>query len=192
MKWLLRECSPHHYPRRWLFINCSILLWSAVLLIIIIYTPEIHNDDERTDIELNYLFYNFAACAVWLVEVGFNILDFKGYFDSSNQEASESSLLRPSHKAEKTRMEVAALWIEGVLAAVFFVDSTTVAFHLSREQIHRQAKGMAIDVSFNMACYAFLVYRIVVDWRRSRKNGAHAEDGAERPSDTASPPGELV
>ena len=94
------------------------------------------------------------------------MLDYKGYFDTEAE--GEASLLQPPiERAEKTKTETAALWIEGILAIYFFIDSTTVAVHLSQEQIHRQAQGMTLDVCVNLAAYSFLVYRQLLNWRES-------------------------
>lgn len=177
MKQLLRECSPHHHPRRWIFVNCSILLWSAFILVGIISTFNSHNDNEKNEAEYSYLLYNFGTCAVWLIEVLFHFLDYRKYFDFDTDEGvNEESLLQPTVKAEKTRREVAALWIEGFFAVLFFVDSTTVALNLSREQIHKQAQGMVFDVVLNMAAYGFMVYRVFDDWRGSQHNSVFEEE----------------
>lgn len=142
------------------------MIWSAILLFKILLRSGNRDDREKTNIEFEYLVYNFGTCGVWVVEVFFNVLDFKEYFERNG--VGEESLLQPAtERAEKTRRETVALWIEVVLAVYFFIDSTSVAVHLSREQIHRQAKGMALDVFVNMAAYAFLIYRQFVDWRTS-------------------------
>ena len=111
---------------------------------------------------MNYLIYNFGTCVVWVAEVFFNVLDYKGYFDTWRE--GEASLLQPAtERAEKTNTEMASIWIEVILALYFFIDSTTVAVHLSQEQIHREAQGMTIDVCINLAAYSFLVYRQISD-----------------------------
>lgn len=178
MRSLLQACSPHHHPHRWLFVNGAIILWSAILLIRICNSAESKDADEKSSVEFNYLIYNFGTCIVWLIEVSLNVLDHKGYFDSDGNEDNnpgEESLLQPTQKAERTKREVVALWIEFALAAYFFIDSTTVAVHLTRMQIHRQAKGMTFDICINFAAYGFLVYRQLVDWRASRQNGGQSD-----------------
>ena len=193
MERLLRECSPHHNPCGWFFVNCLILLWSVILLVVIIYDVSSNSDteDEITNVEFNYLIYNFGTSAVWLIETAFNILDYKGCFGSSGEEDNETSLLlRPGEKSEKTRAQAMALWIEVALAVCFFIDSCAVAFHLSRRQIHRQAQGMTIDLCLNMASYGYQVSRNVARLCRSRRNNnTRAEGAAERRSD-ASPSSE--
>ena len=173
MKRLLRECSPHYHPYRWLGVNCVILFWSAILLVKILATIGSHNDDEKTGIEWNYLLYNFGACAVWLIEVFFNVLDWRGYFDS-REGVGEESLLQPIQKVERSKRGVIALWIELGFAAYFFIDSTSIVVHLSRKQIHRYAEGMTFDVCLNMLAYAFMVYRQFVDWREPGQNSGQA------------------
>lgn len=175
MKRLLRECSPHYHPYRWLGVNCVILFWSAILLVEILATIGSHNDDEKTGIEWNYLLYNFGACAVWLIEVFFNVLDWRGYFDS-REGVGEESLLQPIQKVERSKRGVIALWIELGFAAYFSIDSTLIVVHLSRKQIHRQAEGMTFDVCLNMVAYAFMVYWQFVDWRESGQNSGQASE----------------
>lgn len=175
MKRLLRECSPHFHPHRWIAINCTILIWSTILLARIWKSTESQNDDEKTRIEFSYLVYNFGTCVVWLNEVFFNVLDHKRYLDSREGFGGEESLLQPIHKVERTKNEVIALWIEVALAAYFFVDSTSIAVHLSRKQIHREAKGMTFDVCINVAAYGFMVYRQFVHWKTSEQNNGNTQ-----------------
>ena len=172
MRSLLQNCSPHHHPYRWMFVNVVVLLWSMLLLARIINNTETNDANEKGGIEYNYLLYNFATCIIWLIEVTFNVLDHKKYFDPTAGSGGDTLLEQPSHtasRAERTKREVVALWIEFALAAYFFIDSTVV-WHLSREQIHREAKGMTVDVFVNIAGYAFLVYRQFVDWKTSGQN----------------------
>mmetsp|Transcript_28557 Transcript_28557/g.60554 ORF Transcript_28557/g.60554 Transcript_28557/m.60554 type:complete len:191 (-) Transcript_28557:363-935(-) len=176
IKPVLRECSPHLHPYRWLGINCAVLLWSAILLWRIIDTIESRNPDYdyMTRVEWSYLVYNFAACAVWVAEVFFNVLDFRGYFDSGE---GEKSLLRPTgERKERTRGEVVALWVETGLAAYFFLGSMVIAHHLSKAQIHKQSRGMIFDVCLNMVAYAYIVYRQYVDWRESGNESGQTEN----------------
>ena len=115
------------------------------------------NKEDRTEVEFQYLMYNFGTCAIWLVEVFFNVLDYKRYTEWEG--FGEESLLQPTQKDERTKQEVIALWIEGALAVYFFIDSTCVFDDLHRKQIHRQAEGMTFDVFFNMAAYGYMIYR---------------------------------
>jgi len=181
LKQVLRECSPHHHPYRWLGINCIILLWSTILLFGILITIDDDDDDvEKIEIEWDYLIYNFGACAVWVVEVLFNVLDFKGYFDATAD--CEKSLLQITTSMEtesgtenRTKWEVIALYVEMALAAYFFIDSMSIVFHFSLEDIQRGAEGMPFDVCLNMVAYAFMVYRQFVNLRNSRKEGEGKE-----------------
>eukprot|EP00563_Minutocellus_polymorphus_P006033 CAMPEP_0181033272 /NCGR_PEP_ID=MMETSP1070-20121207/7169_1 /TAXON_ID=265543 /ORGANISM="Minutocellus polymorphus, Strain NH13" /LENGTH=191 /DNA_ID=CAMNT_0023110689 /DNA_START=297 /DNA_END=872 /DNA_ORIENTATION=- len=181
MKRILRGCSPHHHPYRWLVVNALVLLWSAVLLARIFSATGSNNDDEKTRIELGYLVYNFGACAIWLVEVFFNVLDHKEFLHSEGATGEESLLRAPPapERKKRTKKEVMGLWIEAALAAYFFLDSTTVAVHLSRGQIHKQSEGMTIDVCVNMAAYCFMVYRQFADWRAEGNNEEIAEQSSE-------------
>ena len=103
---------------------------------------------------------------MWVVEVFFNVLDYRGYFNDYQGEG-EASLLQPRQNEHepKTTKEFIALCLDVALAAYFFADSTTVAVHLSQEQIHREAKGMTLDVCINLFAYSFIVYRQMVDMR---------------------------
>ncbi|KAL7528408.1 hypothetical protein ACHAWF_002547 [Thalassiosira exigua] len=173
----LRACSPHHHPQRWFAVNCAVLIWSLVILYGIWYTSDA-GDDDKIIVEWDYLLYNFGACTIWLVEVCFNVLDYKGYFDDGGDEGvGEESLLRPETppKEERTRGQVIALWVEVALAAYFFVDSTSVAVELTREEIQRYSQGMTLDVCVNMAAYGFIIYRQFVDWRKSDEGNSQAE-----------------
>lgn len=158
--------SPHIHPHRWLFVNGSIIVWSGILLALILGSDY---DDNTTKIELNYLVYNFLTCIVWVAEVFFNLLDYNKHFDDKQAEG-ETSLLQPrsTETRPKTMKESVTIWVEVALAVYFFADSTTVAAHLSQEQIHREAKGMIIDVCINFAAYSFIVYRQIVDWKAQR------------------------
>jgi hypothetical protein len=113
---------------------------------------------------LNYLVYNFATSFVWVIEVFFNILDYKGYFDCTLGEG-ESRLLQPmaTDRVKKTTREALVLWMEVALAVIFFVDSTHVAINLSQKQIHKEAQGMTIDITVNLIAYSFLVYQQFAD-----------------------------
>jgi hypothetical protein len=115
---------------------------------------------------LNYLVYNFATCIVWVLEVFFNVPDCSGYLDSHGGEGEES-LLQPRVAGpvpnQRTRKDFIALLVEVALALYFFTDSTIVAVNLSSAQIHKEAKGMVIDVCLNFLAYSFLVYRLLID-----------------------------
>lgn len=152
--------------------NGIVLIWSLFLLLKILATLGTNNDDKQTVIEFEYLVYNFGTCAVWVVEVLFNVLDFKGYFKRDGVE--EESPLQPNGDAqtsERTKKEVIALHVEALLAVYFFIDSTIVADNLSRKQIHKEARGMTIDVVINMLAYCYMVHRQFVDWRASHSSG---------------------
>lgn len=179
-KRLLRGCSPHHHPHRWLFINSAILIWSFFLLLEILAITGSHDDNERTEVEFQYLLYDFGTCAIWVIEVFFNVLDHKEYLEAGEEGAGEESLLQPAtERTERTRKEVTALWIEVVLAVFFFIDSTSVVYHLNRHQIHRQAEGMTFDVVLCVVAYLYMVYRQFVDWRTSGQNsGGQAEQSS--------------
>ena len=171
-KRLLRGGSPRHHPYRWLVVNGVVLSWSVVLLVLIFATNGSYDDSENRAIELHYLVYNFVTSGVWLLEVFFNVLDFNELFDRESEGGGES-LLRPTHETESAAKERLALWMEGGLAACFFVDSAAAAVHLSRNEIHVQAGSMTMTiwVLVNMASFAFMVYRLLVD-RRNAEQGA--------------------
>lgn len=177
-KRLIRACSPHYHPYRWLVVNCIVHIWSILLLLGIWSITGNHEEEDRTTVEFDYLIYNFGTCAIWVVEVLFNILDYKRYTEWEG--FGEESLLRPTQKDERTKKEVIALWIEGALAVYFFVDSTCVFGNLHRHQIHRQAEGMAYDVFLNMAAYAYMIYRQVIDYQDTGEGtgSEHEEDDA--------------
>ena len=160
---MLRNCSPHIHPHRWLGVNSIVLVWSLILMGRI-WTTYYHSKEQ---VEFEYLVYNFGTCAVWLIEVTFNVLDHLDFFDLEPRTGTgEESLLQPqTDKRDKTKKEVAAIYIELILAAYFFIDSTSVAYHLSRKQIHREAKGMTLDVSLSMIAYTYLVYQQFIDYR---------------------------
>lgn len=173
-----RGCSPRYYPHRWLAVNGIILTWSAFLLVQILATGGTYVDDEKAAIEFHYLIYNFVTCGVWLLEVFFNVLDYKKFFDDEVGGGGEAPLMPPLvHEIENATNSRAALWIEGGIAACFFVDSASAAVHLSRNEVHRQAEGMTIWVIINIVAYIFMVYRLFVDWQ-TMKQGANA-DGAD-------------
>ena len=166
---MLRECTPRFHPYRWIFLNFAILMWSMIFLIFILNNNTADNSNEKGKIECHYLVYNFVTCIVWLVEVSCNALDHIGYFDDAEGNGEETHLqLKPSSlqlpsRVERSKNEDIALWVELALAAYFFLDSTTIAFHLSREQIHREAKGMTLDLCINIVAYSFLLYRQVMN-----------------------------
>mmetsp|Transcript_13533 Transcript_13533/g.29064 ORF Transcript_13533/g.29064 Transcript_13533/m.29064 type:complete len:210 (-) Transcript_13533:1115-1744(-) len=183
LKQVLRQWSPQHHPYRWLGINCIILFWSATLLLgILITIDDDDNDVEKIEVEWDYLLYNFGACAVWVVEVSFNLLDFNGYFDATTDR--DKSLLEITISMEmegaenRTKWEVITLYIEMAFAAYFFVDSMSIVFHFSLEEIQREAEGMPFDVCINMIAYAFMVYRQFVDLRNSRQDGEEKENSS--------------
>ncbi|KAL3767894.1 hypothetical protein ACHAW5_010137 [Stephanodiscus triporus] len=172
-KLLLRGCSPRHHPYRWLVVNFVVLTWSLVLLVRIFATKGSYNDKEKTSVELQYLIYNLVTCAVWLVEVFFNALNFNNFFDDEGE--GGEGLLQPAHEIESATEEKIALWIEVVLSAFFFIDSTMAAVHRSRNEIHRQAEGMMVWVFVNMAAYTFMVYRLLVDKQTKKQNAKQTE-----------------
>lgn len=143
-------------------------------------THDSHDDNVKTTIEWHYLLYDFGTCTIWLIEVFFNVLDYKEYFDSGEGEGvGEESLLQPSQqRVEWTKRRVIFLWVEVTLAAYFFIDSTSIAYHLSRMDIHRQSRGMTFDVCFNMMAYALMVYYQYADWKASRNIGGQEEAAA--------------
>ena len=146
-----------------------VLIWSLVL-IRQIYAANYLADD-ITEVEYEYLLYNLCTCFIWLIEVCFNVLDYKGYFNSEEQ-VGEESLLQPtiSERKTKSKSEVIAIYIELVLAAIFFLDSTSVALLHTRHEIHRQATGMTFDVCINMVAYSYLIYRQYVHYRTTHNN----------------------
>uniref|UniRef100_A0A7S4JWV2 Uncharacterized protein n=1 Tax=Odontella aurita TaxID=265563 RepID=A0A7S4JWV2_9STRA len=175
---LIRACSPHYHPYRWLVVNCIVHVWSILLLLGIWSITGNHEEEDRATVEFYYLIYNFGTCTIWLVEVFFNVLDYKRCTEW--ERFGEESLLQPTQKDERTKKEVVALWIEVALAIYFFIDSTCVFDNLNRHQIHRQAEGMTYDVFLNMAAYAYMVYRQVVDYRATGQgNGSvHGEEAS--------------
>lgn len=170
-----RGCSPRYHPYRWLVVNGVVLLWSAVLLVLIFATKGSYDDNETRAIELHYLLYNFVTSGVWLLEVFFNVLDFNEFFDREGERGE--SLLRPTHETESAAKVKLAIWIEGGLSACFFVDSTAAAVHLSRNEIHVQAGSMTMTiwVFVNMASFAFMVYRMLLDWRTMKQSAKQME-----------------
>ena len=176
---LFRKISPHRDPGRWLCINIAVLIWSIRLLIYIIGTRnENEEDDEKTYVEMEYLFYNFGTCAVWAIEVGLNIFD---HIDTK-EEGVDSSLLQQTDQSFTDTSETKPLWIELTLAIYFVVDSLSVVGHLNRKEIHKLSKGMLGDVVINMLAYLYLVYRQGVDWRNSNfgKNENEEESDLNR------------
>lgn len=169
MKGALRACSPHIHPYRWFVVNSMVLIWSLVL-IRQIYAANYLADD-ITEVEYEYLFYNLCTCSIWLIEVCFNFLDYKGYFKSAEQVGEESLLQSTvSERKMKSKSEVIAIYIELVLAAIFFCDSASVALLHTRHEIHRQATGMTFDVCINMVAYSYLIYRQYVHYRTTNNN----------------------
>ncbi|KAL3785133.1 hypothetical protein HJC23_013292 [Cyclotella cryptica] len=187
MKKLFQECTPRYHPYKWIFLNSAILLWSMLFLILILSNTTTENSNEKARIERHYLVYDFVTCIVWLIEVTCNALDHIGFFDDAEDDRGESqSKMEPRschapNKVERTQSEVVALWIELALAAFFFIDSTTIAFHLSQEQIHRQAKGMTLDLCINIVAYAFLLYRQVVSRNKTGRDTTVTFEHATNP-----------
>ena len=178
MKSVLRACSPHIHPYRWLVVNSMVLIWSLTL-IIQIWTANYNNfaNEDITEVEYEYLIYNFSVCFIWLVEVSFNVLDHKGYFEEVGEE--EGLLSQSTYTTErrtKSKNEVIAIYIELVLAVLFFIDSTSVALLHTRHEVHRQAEGMTFDVCINMLAYSYLIYRQYADYRTTHNNN----DGNEQ------------
>lgn len=191
MKRVLQACSPHIHPYRWLVVNSMVLIWSLTL-IIQIWTANYNNfaNEDITEVEYEYLIYNFSVCFIWLVEVSFNVLDHKGYFEevAEQLEFGEEGLLSQSTitgelRSTKSKNEVIAIYIELVLAVLFFIDSTSVALLHTRHEVHRQAEGMTFDVCINMLAYSYLIYRQYVDYRTTHNNNGNEqqleEDTAE-------------
>ena len=178
MKRALRACSPHIHPYRWFVVNSMVLIWSLVL-IRQIYAANYLADD-ITEVEYEYLLYNLCTCFIWLIEVLFNVLDHKGYSNSEEQ-VGEESLLQPtvSERKMKSKSEVIAIYIELVLAAIFFLDSTSVALLHTRHEIHRQATGMTFDVCINMVAYSYLIYRQYVHYRTTHNNDENELEDAK-------------
>ena len=187
MKRVLRGCSPHIHPHRWIVVNSVVLIWSLILINRIRIAQ--YDVNEQTEVEFEYLVYNFLTCGVWLIEVTFNVLDHKRYFDAEG--TGEESLLQPIERRERSKNEVIAIYIELVLAALFFLDSTSVAFHLTRHQIHRQSEGMVVDVCINMLAYSYLIYRQYVDYRATH-DGEQEEDLARSEEDEGQVNSEIV
>ena len=79
------------------------------------------------------------------------------------------------HEIEIATNKRVALWIEGAIAACFFVDSAVASVHLSRNEVHRQAEGMTIWVIINIVAYAFMVYRLFVDWQMTKQSAKQTE-----------------
>ena len=165
---LLRKCSPHRQPHLWLLLNFIILIWSVVLLIRFVGSQR----EEKIYVELQYLIYNFGTCLVWVVEVGLNIFDF---IDSKEGESGEQSLLQqqqqqqqqqPEHSIATTN-ETLPLWIEFSLAVFFLVNSVGIVFHLTRKEVHHEAKGALVDVLVAVFAYLFMIYRQFVDMRQT-------------------------
>ena len=57
------------------------------------------------------------------------------------------------------------------------LDSTAAAAHLSRSEIHVQAGSMTMTiwVFVNMASFAFIVYRLLLDWRTMKQSAKQME-----------------
>ena len=168
----LQACSPHIHPSRWLAINATILLWSVVLLILIYVKRD---EAGKTSVEFEYLIYNFMTCIVWVIEVFFNVLDHRDYFATPGSlSGGETSLLQPQPKGrsdQTAQKSSISIWIQVIFATYFFVDSAVVAVHLSRDQIHRQAQGMTIDICLNLLAYGFMVYRQLADMKTNNVVG---------------------
>eukprot|EP00956_Cyclotella_meneghiniana_P026226 scaffold56180_cov77-Cyclotella_meneghiniana.AAC.7 len=54
---------------------------------------------------------------------------------------------------------------KGYFAPSASQDSAVVAVHLSREEIHREAQGMTIDICLNLLAYGYMVYRQFADMK---------------------------
>ena len=186
MKRVLQACSPHMHPYRWLVVNSMVLIWSLTL-IIQIWTANYNNfaNEDITEVEYEYLIYNFSVCFIWLVEVSFNVLDHKGYFEevAEQEEGLLSQSLTTGERSTKSKNEVFAIYIELVLAVLFFIDSTSVALLHTRHEVHRQAEGMTFDVCINMLAYSYLIYRQYADYRTTHNNDGNEQQLLEE--DTA-------
>ena len=62
----------------------------------------------KEQVEFEYLVYNFGTCAVWLIEVTFNVLDHLDFFDLEPRTGTgEESLLQPqTDKRDKTKKKL--------------------------------------------------------------------------------------
>ena len=160
---LIQECSSRHNPTRWLGINSVVLLWASLILlwILVLDDSDNHDADETTSLEYSYLVFNFCTTGLWMTEVAVKFLDWRGYFDSPGE---ESPLLKVPENVRSWKQGM-ALRVELALAVIFFLDTSSVLFYLTREQIHRKASGMAIDVCFNFAAYTYMVYEQCGAWR---------------------------
>ncbi len=163
-KRFLRKCSPGRNQEKWLFINAIVLIWSVVLLTQIVGTLNENNEsDEKTSVELGYLFYNLGTCFIWAVEVGLNIFD---YIDTKEESGENSLLKQPDHSITSTS-ETTPLWIEFTFAVYSLIASVGIVFHLTRKEVHHLANGMLFDVFANMLAYLYMVYQQCTHWRKS-------------------------
>ena len=166
MQRCLRGCSPHLHPHRWGVVNSIVLIWSLILGVHVWNTADTHIEDELSAVEREYIIWNFVTCAVWVVEIALNVLDYRGYFDKGG--FGESSLLQQpaTERKEKTKNELIAMYTEVFLAVYFFLDSCSIAVNLlDRNEVHKYASAMTFDVVIGMIAYTFLVYRQYVDYK---------------------------
>lgn len=158
MQRCLRGCSSHIHPHRWGVVNIISLIWSLILGIQIWHAADTHIEGELSGVEREYIIWSFVTCAVWVVEVSFKVLDYRGYFDKVGEFGESSLLQQPAtERKEKTKNEIIGIWIEVVLAVYFFLDSTAIAVKLSnKKEVHKFASAMTLDVVIGVIGYGFL------------------------------------
>ena len=163
-KRLLRECSPHYRPLRWLILNSIILTWSTGILIYYFIFTDGPREEETAQID--YLVYNFITCTVWVLEVIFHTLDFFRFLDDDDE--GREGLLEEEQVHAKGCCWL-ALWIEVVLAIIFFFDAINGAVHLERQDVDKYTSDMVYWIILDIVAYSYMVCRSYNDWRIDTK-----------------------
>ena len=166
-KRLLRECSPHYRPLRWLILNSIILTWSTGILIYYFIFTDGPREEETAQID--YLVYNFITCTVWVLEVIFHTLDFFRFLDDDDE--GREGLLEEEQVHAKGCCWL-ALWIEVVLAIIFFFDAINGAIHLERQDVDKYTADMVYWIILDIVAYSYMVCRSYNDWRIDTKTSS--------------------
>lgn len=167
-KRLLRECSPHYRPLRWLILNSIILTWSTGILIYYFIFTEGPREEETAQID--YLVYNFITCTVWVLGVIFHTLDFFRFLDDDDEIAED--LLEEEQVHAKGCCSWLALWIEVVIAVIFFFDAINGSIHLERRDVDNYTSDMVYWIILDIVAYSYMVCRSYNDWRIDMKTSS--------------------
>ncbi len=161
----LKAWVPSLYPRRWLIINTTLVLYSLLQLTFIIIA--IRYRGERPDATASYIIWNFSTTLAWWIEAG---LEWWWCHRTFNATHGTSSNWWDKYKD----VHFLAAELELGLALYYLVDSTHIlwVWHIQGEDV----LSSMYDVLLNSVFY---VYAMTRDFIRVRRIWQRSSDDIE-------------